>query len=419
MNIIIKSAIIIDSKSQFHNKKKDVLIEKGIITKIASNIKNNNEYKELTLKNLHISNGWFDSSVSFGEPGYEERETVINGLATAAKSGFTSVAVNPNTFPKIDNKSSVEFLINKARNSIVDLYPIGNLTKNDEGVEIAELYDMQNSGAIAFGDYNNSISNANLMKIALLYAQNFDGLVMSFPQDNSIARDGLANEGVNSTRLGLKGIPSLAEELQVTRDLFLLEYTGGKLHIPTISTAKSVELIKNAKKKGLNVTCSVSAHHLSLTDNELESFNSNAKTSPPLRTINDCKALIKGLENGTIDLITSDHNPIDIEHKKVEFNQALSGTIGLESFFGIVLKHVSLDTLINCVTVNPHTIFKTKTTTIKEGELANLTLFNPDCKSTFNEEKIYSTSKNSAFLGKELAGKVYGVFAKNKLVINE
>lgn len=419
MNIIIKSAIIIDSKSQYHKKKKDILIEKGFITEIASNINNVNGYKELNLENIHISNGWFDSSVSFGEPGYEERETVENGLATAAKSGFTSVAVNPNTFPKIDNKSAVEFLINKATNSIVNLYPIGNLTKNDEGIEIAELYDMQNSGAIAFGDYNNPVSNANLMKIALLYAQNFDALVMSFPQDNSIARDGLANEGVNSTRLGLKGIPNLAEELQVTRDLFLLEYTGGKLHIPTISTAKSVELIKNAKKKGLHVTCSVSAHHLSLTDKELDSFNSNAKTSPPLRTAKDCKALIKGLENGTIDLITSDHNPIDIEHKKVEFNQAISGTIGLESFFGIVIKHVSLDTLINCITINPHTIFKTKTTNIKEGELANLTLFNPDNKSNFNEGQIYSTSKNSAFLGKELAGKVYGVFAKNKLVLND
>ncbi len=419
MNIIIKSAVIIDSKSKHHHHKKDVLIEKGIITKIASTIKNENNYKELDLKNLHISNGWFDSSVSFGEPGYEERETLEKGLLTAAKSGFTSVAVNPNTFPKIDNKSAVEFLINKASGNIVDLYPIGNLTKNDEGIEIAELYDMQNSGAIAFGDYNNPISNANLMKIALLYAQNFDGLVMSFPQDNSIARDGLANEGSNSTRLGLKGIPSLAEELQVARDLFLLEYTGGKLHIPTISTARSVELIANAKKKGLNITCSVSVHHLSLTDTELDSFNSNAKTSPPLRTLKDCKALIKGVENGTIDLITSDHNPVDIEHKKIEFNQAMPGTIGLESFFGIAIKHISIETLINCVTVNPHSLFKTKTTSIKEGEPANITLFNPSIKSIFTEDQIYSTSKNSAFIGKEIDGKVYGVFAKNKLLLND
>lgn len=418
MNVLIKSAVIIDQNSKYHQKKRDILIENGVITKIVANIKNKREIKEITLKNLHVSNGWFDTSVSFGEPGFEERETIKNGLKTAAKSGFTAVAVNPNTNPKIDNKSAVEFLINKASKNAVSLYPIGNLTKNGEGKELAELYDMQNSGAVAFGDYNTPISNANLLKVAIQYAQNFDGLVLSFPQDNSIARDGLVNEGENSTKLGLKGIPNLAEELQVARDLFLLKYTGGKLHIPTISTAKSVKLIKDAKNKGLDVSCSASAHHLSLTDDELFGFNANSKVTPPLRTKKDVKALMKGVLDGTIDIITSDHNPIDIEHKKVEYNNAKYGTIGLESLFGILNKTIDLEQLIKCLTNNPRKRFGLNTSTIKEGETANITLFNPDIKSTFTKENIISTSKNSAFLNKEMNGKVYGVLAKNQLILN-
>ncbi len=419
MNILIKSAIIIDQNSTHNSKKRDVLIEKGTIIKISSSIKNEKGFKEVSLPNLHISSGWFDSSVCFGEPGYEERETIINGLETAAKSGFTAVAVNPNTNPKIDNKSAVEFLINKASNCATTLYPIGNLTKNAKGIEISEMYDMQNSGAIAFGDYNKPIENANLMKIALLYAQNFNGLVLSFPQDNSIARDGLANEGENSTLLGLKGIPALAEELQIARDLFLLEYTGGKLHIPTISTSKSVKLIAEAKKKGLDVTCSVAAHHLVLTDDELINFNANMKVAPPLRTSKDTKALLKGVSNSTIDIITSDHNPIDIEHKKVEFSIAKSGTIGLESLFGALASKIDLNVLIKALTTNPRERFGLEVASIEEGTQANITLFNPNTESTFTENEILSTSKNSIFINKKLTGKVYGVYTKNQLQLNQ
>ena len=418
MNILIKSATIIEPLSSLHGKKRDILIKNSLISKIASSISNSSGIKEIYLKNLHLSNGWFDTSVSFGEPGYEERENIQNGLLTAAKSGFTSIAVNPNTNPKIDNKAAVEFIINKAIKSAVSLHPIGNLTKNAAGNEIAELFDMQNSGAIAFGDYNKSISNAKLMEVALQYAQNFNGLVLSFPQDNSITRDGLANEGENSTILGLQGNPSLAEELQIVRDLFILEYTGGKLHIPTISTAKSVKLIADAKKKGLNITCSVSAHHLALTDDELHGFNANTKITPPLRTQKDTKALLKGVKNGTIDIITSDHNPIDIEHKKVEFNNAKFGTIGLESLFGALVDKIDLDILIQALTTNPRRIFGIKAYTIKEGEIANLTLFNPQSKYTFTEKEILSTSKNSVFLNKELDGKVYGVYSKKQLILN-
>jgi dihydroorotase len=417
MNLIIKSATILDPSSPYHQKTKDVLIENGLISKISNSITNPSDYQEIKLENLHISQGWFDTSVCFGEPGFEERETIENGLKTAAKSGFTAVAVNPNTFPVADNKSAIEFIKNRALGSATSLYPIGNLTKGAQSHDLAELFDMQNSGAIAFGDYNQSIGNANLLKIALQYTQNFDGLVLSFPQDNSIAVEGLVNEEENSTRLGLKGIPALAEEMQIARDLFILEYTGGKLHIPTISTEKSVQLIKNAKKKGLNVTCSVAAHHLILTDDELKEFNSNTKVLPPLRISRDCKALIKGLKEGVIDMITSDHNPIDIEHKKVEFFNAKFGTIGLESLFGALNKVVGLETLIKCLTTQPKERFNIKYATIAEGNKADLTLFNPDIEYIFTIKNIVSTSKNAVFMNKKMNGEVYGIIANNKAII--
>jgi dihydroorotase len=417
VNILLKSVKIIDKSSAYHHQVKDVLIKNGIITNISDKISKPNNCKEITLNNLHISNGWFDTSVSFGEPGFEERENIEHGLEVAAKSGFTAVAVNPNTNPVIDHKSAVEFLMNKAIGNAVDLYPIGNLTQHAEGKELAEFFDMQNSGAIAFGDYNKAINNANLLKIALLYAQNFDGLVMSFPQEKTTSTLGFVNESLNNTKLGLNSIPALAEELQIVRDLFLLEYTNGKLHIPTISTAKSVKLIKEAKKKGLNISCSVSAHHLVLTDDELKGFDTNYKVLPPLRSLKDNKALIKGVKDGTVDMVTSDHNPIDIENKKVELENALYGTIGLESIFGSIQPVLGLDITIDSLTEKPRAIFGLSKLKIAKGEIANLTLFDPEMEYTFTKENILSNSNNSAFLGKDLKGKVYGIYSNKKLVL--
>jgi len=417
VRILIKSAKIIDKNSNFHNKKKDILIENGKITRVANKIETQKNCKEIDLVNLHVSTGWFDSSVCFGEPGYEERENINHGLEVAAKSGFTCVAVNPNTNPFIDNKSVVQFLVNKSSHSATSLFPIANLTQHAEGKELAELFDMQNSGAIAFGDYNKPISNANLMKIALLYAQNFDGLVLSFPQDISTSTLGFVNESENTTRLGLKSLPNLSEELQISRDLFLLEYTGGKLHIPTITTKKSVQLIKEAKKNGFNVTCSVTAHHLILTDDEIKTFDTKYKVLPPLRSNSDTKALINGLKDGTIDVITSDHNPIDIENKDVEFEKGYFGTIGLESLFGSVNTVLELEQTINCLTEKPRKIFGLNLTKIEEGEVADLTLFNPEKSYTFEEKDILSKSKNAAFLNKKLLGIAYGIIAKNQIVL--
>ena len=407
MKTLIKSAIIIDKNSDFHRQKMDVLIENGIIKKIADTI-NDKADKIIQFNNLYVSNGWFDTSVSFGEPGFEERETIKNGLQVAKKSGFTAIAVNPNTNPVIDNKAGIEFLLQQAKNQQVALYPIGALTKKTQGNELAELFDMQNSGAIAFGDYNKAINNANVMKIALQYAQNFDALLLSFPQQNQLT-NGFVNEGVNSTKIGLKGNPNVAESLQISRDLHLLEYTGGKLHIPCISTKESVELIANAKKKGLNITCSVSAHHLFFNDSEILNFNTNAKVLPPLREEKDRLALIKAVEDGIIDCITSNHQPVDIENKKVPFELASYGTIGLESFFGLVNSVLDLESFIEKITSNPRKIFGLPISKIKIGEKANLTLFNPEFEYTFSKKNILSTSKNAIALHKQLKGIVYDV----------
>ena len=418
MNLILRKAKIIDPKSSFHNQIMDVEITDGIIKNIGDNLKNNSDLKEITLEDLHISSGWFETSVCFGEPGYEDRETIANGLNVAAISGFTGVALQPNSIPIIDNQSHINFVKSKANGFATSLYPIGALTKNSDGKDLAELFDMKNAGAVAFGDYNKNIDNPNLLKIALQYAFDFDALVIAFSQEPNIKGSGVINEGIVSTRLGLKGIPALAEELQISKNLFILEYTGGKLHIPTISTGKSAQLIREAKKKGLKVTCSVSVHHLVLTDEKLETFDTRFKVAPPLRIESDRKALIIAVKDGTVDIITSDHNPMDIEHKKMEFDLAKNGTIGLESAFGALLTVLPLDVIIAKLTAG-RKLFLNKENSIVANTKANITLFSTVGKHTFSKSDILSKSKNSAFLGKEITGKVYGIYNNQQLVLKD
>ncbi|NNT72872.1 dihydroorotase [Flavobacterium sp. IMCC34852] len=417
MNLIIRKAKIVDPKSPFHHQIVDLKITQGIIEEIGTAIPNSDTHSEYQQEGLHLSQGWFDTSVSLGEPGFEDRETIANGLDVAAKSGFTGIALQPNSNPIIDNQSQVHFVKQKAVNFATELFPIGALTKNSEGKDLAELFDMKNAGAVAFGDYGKSLANANLLKIGLQYVQDFDGLVIAFAQDENIKGNGVANEGIVSTRLGLKGIPNLAEELMVARNLFLLEYTAGKLHIPTISTAKSVALIKEAKAKGLKVTCSVAVHHLVLTDEKLDGFDTRYKVSPPLRTEADRQALIAGILDNTIDCITTDHNPMDIEHKKMEFDLAKSGTIGLESAFGALLTVLPLDKIIEKLTFGK-SILNIESQEINKNNKANFSLFQIDNNWTFGKENIMSKSKNSAFLGQAMKGKVLGIYNQGKLVIN-
>jgi dihydroorotase len=416
MNLIIRNTKVIDPKSPFHNQTVDVKITDGIIENIGTAIPSSENHQEFQKEGLHISQGWFDTSVSLGEPGFEDRETINHGLEVAAKSGFTGIALQPNSFPIIDNQSQVHFVKQKAANSATELFPIGALTKNSEGTDLAELFDMKNAGAIAFGDYNKNLPNANLLKIGLQYVQDFDGLVITFCQDEKIKGNGVANEGIVSTRLGLKGIPNLAEELIIARNLFLLEYTGGKLHIPTISTAKSAELIRNAKTNGLQVTCSVAVHNLVMTDEKLEGFDTRYKVSPPLRNEADRQALLQAVLDNTIDCITTDHNPIDIEHKKMEFDMAKNGTIGLESAFGSLLTVLPLEVIINELT-SGKAVFNIENQVIATGNKANLSLFTTQGNWTFEKDAILSKSKNSAFLGQKMTGKAVGIYNQGKLVL--
>jgi len=417
MNLIFKNAVIIDVNSPFNKQAVDIQVENGIIKKIGTNITDDG-FETIELDNLHISKGWFDSSVNLGEPGYEDRETLANGLDVAAKSGFTNIALQPTGNPIAERQADIAFLVNKAAHTATQLHPIGALTKHSEGKDIAELFDMKNAGAVAFGDYNKSLSDAGILKIALQYVQDFDGLVIAYSQDDKIKGKGVVHEGEVSTKLGLKGIPTLAEELQIVRNLYLLEYTGGKLHIPTISTAKSVKLIKEAKTKGLNVTCSVAVHHLIFTDDVLVDFDSRYKVAPPLRPDNERKALIDGVLDGTIDIITSDHNPIDIENKKLEFDLAKDGTVGFESAFGALTTVLPLEVIVDKLTAGK-AVFGLENAGIEEGAAASFTLFNPEGEWTFAKSDILSKSKNSAFLGQQLKGKAYGIYNRGKLILND
>jgi len=418
MNILLKSVKIVNAATKdLHLKTRDIFIENGVIKKIATSIKATPDTKMIAYPNAHVSLGWLDTGVSFGEPGYEERETITNGLQCAAKSGFTDIVLNPTGTPKADSSAPIVFLKNAAERHLTRLHPLGNLTMNGEGVALAELYDMTTSGAVGFYDHKKTIANPNLLKIALQYAQNFDALVYSFPLEKQIASKGIVNEGAVSTSLGLKGIPAFAEELQIARDIAILEYTGGKLHIPTISTAGSVKLIAEAKKKGLAITCSVAIHNLCYTDEKLEDFDTNYKVMPPLRTQTDINALIIGVKEGTVDFVTSDHSPLNIELKQVEFDHAAYGTIGLESAFGSLLQLFGLEKTIDLLTKGYNT-WGLEAHKLTEGAAACFTIFNPEAEATFTKNQIHSTSSNSMFLGASLKGEVLGCIANNQYILN-
>lgn len=416
MIIFLKSATLVcPTNKNLHLKKRDLLIKDGIIDKIGARLNPPSKAKIISLPNLHVSAGWFDSSVCFGEPGFEERETIAHGLEVAGKNGFTEIVLNPNTHPVPDSSGDIVFLKKAGENSVSQLYPLGALTVKSEGKELAEIYDMKKAGAVGFYDYKAAVHNGNLLKIALQYAQNFGGVVFSFPLERQITGKGVVSEGEVSTRLGLKGIPALAEEIQVARDLAILEYTGGSLHIPTISTAKSVSLIDAAKKNGLDVSASVAIHNLWFQDEAIEEFNSNFKVLPPLRTAADSRALIRGLKSGIIDFVTTDHSPMDIEEKRVEFDLAAYGSLGLEHGFGVLNSLFGSEKAVELLSRGRER-FGLETPTIQEGSPANLTLFDPDKAYTVDTQHLLSTSKNSMYLNTSLKGEVYGIIHRDQIL---
>jgi dihydroorotase len=405
MNLLIKSATILDPGSPFHQQVADILIENGLITRIADDIEADAELVDAEGK--YVSPGFFDLNCNIGELGLETKEDMQSGTRAAAAGGFTGVALMPNTIPPVHSKAEIEYLLNRSKNNLVDVYPLGTISHKREGKDLAEMYDMYLSGAKAFTDGNRPVQDAGLMERALLYAQGFDALVFSYPEDIAIAGKAKVNEGEVSTLLGMKGIPSLAEELMIARDLYLAEYTVSKIHFSTISTARSVELIREAKRKGLEVTCDVAAHHLVLTDEALLGFDSMYKVKPPLRTKDDVSALIKGLKDGTIDAIVTQHTPHEVEFKDVEFEVAEYGIVGLQTALALALRSgLPVELLIEKLAINPREILGVNVPVIAEGERANLVLFDAEAEWEYTNKSNRSKSVNSPFIGQTLKGKV-------------
>ena len=422
MKVLLKQASIVSSASPFNGLQKDILIDEGTIVSIEDSITDKAD-TIVEIPGMHVSIGWMDVFSHFCDPGLEHRETIASGVAAAAAGGFTDVLLMPNTQPVVDNKSQVEYLVNKSTPLPVNVHPIGAVTKDAAGKELAEMYDMRQAGAIAFSDGIHSIQNSGLLVKALQYIKVFDGIIIQIPDDKSIGSSGLINEGIISTQLGLPGKPSMAEELIVARDIKLASYADSKLHFTGVSTAKSLEYIQQAKHDGIDITCSVTPYHLLFCDEDLQEYDTNLKVNPPLRTSSDRAALLTGLLDGTIDCIASHHIPHHIDDKECEFEYAKNGMIGLESLFGGVSSLVNgewpLEKLIDTLSIAPRKIFGLSIPEFKEGTVASLTLFNPLEEYIFERSMIQSKSTNAAFIGKKLRGKVIGIVNKNQLVLNK
>jgi dihydroorotase len=420
MQVIIKQARIIDPSSPHHLAIKDILVSNGTITAIEDAIEAA-DATQISEPGLCVSPGWIDVFAHFCDPGYEFKETLETGAAAAAAGGFTEVMVIPNTKPATDTKSQVEYLVQKSRSLPVQILPIGAVTKNTEGATLAEMYDMYHSGAVAFSDGLNSIQSSGLLVKALQYVKTFNGVIIQVPDDRSLAPQGLMNEGIISTQLGLPGKPKMAEELVVARDIKLAEYTKSRLHFTAVSSPKSLEYIKQAKENGIQVTCSVTPYHLFFCDEDLQQYDTNLKVNPPLRTREDLMALRKAVAEGAIDCIATHHLPHEYDSKVLEFEYAKNGMIGLESAYAALktaLPEVSEENWIAMLSTNPAKIFGLPKKVIDKGEKSALTLFNPDTIFTFTEKHLFSRSKNTAFIDKELKGKVLGIINKGKMVLN-
>lgn len=418
MKVVLASALILDPNSPHNGQRADILVEDGKITAIGKNLKGD---RTISSGNLCVSPGWLDLQADFCDPGNEQKETIASGAAAAAAGGFTGVLVMPSTHPPVQSKSEVEYLLRKAQGLAVDIYPAGALSQQLEGKDMAELYDMHLAGAKAFTDGHKAVHNAGLLVRTLMYSRNFNGKIFVHCDEKSISLDGKMNEGPMSTALGLKGIPALAEELMVARNIYLCEYAGAPLHFMNISTARSAELIRAAKKQGLPVTAAVNACNLAWDDSALEEFDSNLKVSPPLRSKEDIAALITALADGTIDAITSDHRPEDPESKVVEFDLAAFGMIGLETAFALArtaVPQLPVEKLAAIFSAAPRRLLGLDAPVLKEGEPANLTAFDPDLEWTFTEKDIRSLSRNTPAIGKKLKGKPLAIINHGQLIAN-
>lgn len=416
MKIYIKNARIIADDFN-HQANYHILISNGIIAKLSDQAFSATEADlEVDATGCYLSAGWFDLRANFTDPGLEHKEDLESGASAAAAGGFTAVALLPNTAPTIDNKKGIRYIKGGNSARLTQLYPLGAVTMGAKGEELAEMIDLRQAGAIAFSDGTHPITNSGIILKSLQYLQQFNGLLMNQPTEASLVRGGQMHEGINSTLLGMQGMPSLAEEMAIARDLKLLRYTGGRIHFSCISSAEGVELIRRAKEEGLAVSCDVTAAHLLFTDENLMDFDANYKIDPPLRTENDRQALLKGLKDGTIDAIVSDHQPQDTESKKLEFDLAEFGMIGLQTFYASLnaLNELDVALLVKKVAQAPRQILGLPAIEIKEGAVADLTLFSADHVWRYDENTRLSKGINSPFLNQDLKGKAMGVFANGK-----
>ena len=421
-NYLIKNITVLDNTSEFNGKKTDVLIEDGILTiAFTGAVKKNT--KELDFSNSYLSPGFCDLYVSINDPGFEYREDIKSVANAAIAGGFTTICATANNHPITQTKAQVEYIVNNSKNTAVHILPVGAITENFDGKSPTEMLDMHNAGAIAFSDMPHSVKDSGVMLRALQYVQPFDGLIITMPFDKTLVSDGQVNESEVSVRMGTKGITNLSEFSAVQRDIELLKYAGGKLHFVGISTKESVDLIRKAKAElsvnghgKVNITCSVFVHHLISNENDVKNFDSNYKVFPPLRTLEDQQALIDGLKDGTIDCISTQHTPLNIDEKNVEFELADFGIIGLETAFGLLNKklekEISKERLIELLSTNPQKI-------IKQKPNQDFVILNFDEEYTFTEKDIQSKSKNTPYIGHSLKGKVKAVFSKGNLTINK
>lgn len=417
MSLLIRKVKVIDTQSPFHNKIVDILIENGKIASIASSITSKAK-REINHKGLHISPGFVDVFADYCEPGYEHKETLQSGLLQAVAGGYTEVFLAPNTQPTLSNKTALEYILKNTENDLVTVHPIGSITQKIEGKALAEMYDMNKSGAIAFSDGWHPVQHPGLMLKALEYVKAFQGILIQLPLDESLAVGGLMHEGQLSTKLGMPGIPNLAETTILHRDIELLRYTQSRLHITGISTEEGVNMIRKAKKEGLQITCSVTPYHLMFNDSMLKDYNSLYKVCPVLRSEKDRLALIKGLKEGTIDCIASHHRPQDWDAKVKEFEYAADGMNVQQITASILLSELSdklpLERIIEAMTTAPRAIFGLEKVDIMEGSSANCCLYLPETSFTVETENLYSQSQNNPFIGATLKGKIIGTIHKNQ-----
>ena len=417
MNILIKKAKIIDRNSPFNKKVLDLLIKNGEIDTISENIEDSNA-QLIEGENLHVSMGWVDLKTETGDPGNEHKETIESTLELSAKGGFTQICTLPNNFPVTDSKAQIQYQLNKASKSIVNINPIGAITKGLKGEELSEMFDMHACGCKAFSDDNNYL-NTGIMHRALLYAKQFDCKLI-FNLNEPYLSSGLVNEGMASIQTGLKANASVGEIIQLEKIIRIVEYIQGSVHVTGISSSESIDLIENAKKRGVNISCDVNMMNLVFCEKEVIDFNSNMKVFPVLRSEQDMNSLIKAVENGIIDNVVSDHRPMDSEEKEIEFDNASFGCYQLQSMFSALMTYSDLpmELIIDILANKNRSFIMQSKTSIDKGEKAELTLFNPNEKVTYNEDSMPGIRKLNPFFKKTLKGKVIGIVNNNKVHLN-